>query len=149
MGGCRPAASTHQGGPGGDESLCGVTEVGRVARIAKLATEPLGQAGIGLNGDRQAGGSGQLINHAHQDGGTDRAVSAQCGHRQLGEHGSRLRRILAAQRPAVVAESQLGDHRQVTLRRGYLDRLHQGLQIAESLQDQQVNPVTQRSDLLT
>jgi hypothetical protein len=114
MGGRRPAASAYQGGPRGDEPPCSVSEVRRVARVANLATEPLRQAGIGLNGDWQAGGPGQLIDDAHQDGGPNRAVRTQRGHPQLGEHGSRLRGILAAQRPAVVTESQLSDHRQVT-----------------------------------
>ncbi len=107
------AASAHQRRPAGDEPAGCLREVAGVARVPHLAPQAPGHAGVGLDADRQGAACGEFRDDVGQDGRPDRAVRADRGDVEGGERGRRHARLLAAQRPAVVAEGELGDHGQV------------------------------------
>ena len=142
------AASAHQRGPAGDEAAGCLREVAGVARVPHLAPQAPGYPCVGLDADRQGGACGEFRDDIGQDGRPDRAVRADRGDVERGERGRRHAWLLAAQRPAVVAEGELGDHGQVAL--GERDRrgLCEGFGVAEGLQDDEIHPAGQDRHLL-
>jgi hypothetical protein len=136
----------------------GVGEPGQVAgevaavdgELERARPGPARLAGVRLRADRHRRVPNQVLGHGQHPLRPDRAVGADHRHRQAGQDGGDLARRLAAEGVRVVGERRLRDQRQIGDRGGDRDRLHQLVQVAEGLQDQQVGRAVgdEREDLL-
>ncbi len=142
------AASADDGRAAGGEPAGRLGEVLGVARVGEARAKPAGDPGVGLDADRKRAAGGEPGDDVLQGGRPDGAVRADRADPQRRQRGGSLSRVLAPQGAAVVAEGQLGDHRQVTFGEGNGCGLGQRVDVAEGLQDDQVDPAGQRADLL-
>ena len=151
-GGAAAAADERHPGLGEPAEVAG--EV--VAADAELEAARPGAARLArvrLRADRHGRVPDQVLRHGEHPLRADGAVGAEHGHRQGGQREGDLARGLAAQRVRVVGEGGLGDDRHVAQLAGHADRLDELVEVAERLQDQDVDagasPVPEQSlDLL-
>jgi hypothetical protein len=148
VGGGGAAAAADQGHPGRGEQaeVAGhVVAVDAELEAARAGAARLARVRLGGHRDRRV--PHQVLGHGEHPLRADGAVGAEHRHRQAGQHGGDLARRLAAQGVRVVGEGGLGDDRRVADLAGRRHRLDQLVQVAERLQDDQVD-AGQRAELL-
>ena len=145
------AAAAHDRHPGVGEPAEVAGEVPAVdAELERARADPARLPGVRLRADGHRRVPDEVLGDDEHPLRPHRAVGAEHRDRHRAQHGGDLARRLAAQGVRVVRERGLRDQRQVGHRRGHRHRLDQLVQVAERLQDQQVDVAAgdQRPDLL-
>jgi hypothetical protein len=140
VGGGGAAAAADQGHPGLGEPADVAGEVAAVDGELEAARAGAARLpGVRLRADRHRRVADQVLGHGQHALRADGAVGAQHRHRQAGQHGGHLAGRLPAQGVRVVGEGGLGDDRHVGQAGDRGDRLDQLVEVAERLQDEQVD----------
>ena len=148
--GRRAAAAADDPRAGVEEAGHGVGEVLRAGGVDELARHALRQAGVGDDAACQTGRrAAHLRQRVEADLRADAAVDADRVDAGLRERGRRGLRAGAVDGDQVLAEGHLGDDRQVGQRLGLLDADQQLAQVAERLEQQEVDAALEQAlDLL-
>ncbi len=145
VGGGGAAAAADQGHPGLGEPADVAGEVAAVDGELEAARAGAARLpGVRLGADRHRRVADQVLGHGQHALRADGAVGAEHGHRQAGQHGGHLPGRLPAQGVRVVGEGGLGDDRHVGQAGDRGDRLDQLVEVAERLQDEQVDALAGR-----
>ena len=136
----RAAAAAYERHPGLGEPADVPGEVAAVdGELEAARAGPARLPSVRLGADRHRRVADQVLGHGQHPLRADRAVGAEHGHRQAGQHGGDLAGGFPAEGVSVVGEGGLGDDRHVGQVGDRADRLDQLVEIAEGLQDEQVD----------